>query len=115
MIDMDLLKVEVSHAMLSVLQQASFLSLSHFDKVLMMNPGSGHTTLVSAACNRNLEKCGRDNGLDRYINKNRSFANEIVPPRCMSATVEALIGAMFLDTGESLKTVKVATRGLGLL
>lgn len=32
----------------------------------------------------------------------------------MSATVEALIGAVFLDSGENLRAVKVAMKGLGL-
>jgi dsRNA-specific ribonuclease len=33
----------------------------------------------------------------------------------MSATVEALIGAIFLDSGKSLRVVKIAMKGLGLL
>jgi dsRNA-specific ribonuclease len=33
----------------------------------------------------------------------------------MSATVEALIGAVFIDSGKSLEAVKVAMGGLGLI
>ncbi|PVH77294.1 ribonuclease III [Cadophora sp. DSE1049] len=76
---------------------------------------SGHYTLVSIASNRNLNDCGQANGLSNFINKGRQFANGEIPPRTMSATVEALIGAVFMDSGESLEAVKVAMRGLGLL
>lgn len=33
----------------------------------------------------------------------------------MASTVEALIGAVFKDSGESLRAVQIAMRGLGLL
>jgi dsRNA-specific ribonuclease len=33
----------------------------------------------------------------------------------MAATVEALIGAVFIDSGEDLKAVKIAMMGLGLV
>lgn len=33
----------------------------------------------------------------------------------MTATVEALIGAVFIDSGESLLAAKVAVQGLGLI
>jgi dsRNA-specific ribonuclease len=33
----------------------------------------------------------------------------------MTATVEALIGAVFIDSGESLKAVKMAMKSLGLI
>jgi hypothetical protein len=49
-----------------------------------------------------------------YVNKNRSTRGS-VPKSTMSAAVEALIGAVFIDSGESLPAVKVAIKGLGLL
>ena len=64
--------------------------------------------------NAHLERCGRAIGLEEYINKNSSH-HGAVPKRTMSAAVEALIGAVFIDSGESLHAVNLAIRGLGLL
>lgn len=51
------------------------------------------------------------------INPNSQFGQvgRAIPARTMSATVEALIGAVFVDSGENLKIVKIAMKGLGLL
>ncbi|KAG4442918.1 hypothetical protein IFR05_001622 [Cadophora sp. M221] len=76
---------------------------------------SGDATLAAVSGNSNLDQCGRACGLSEYINKHKSFANGVVPHRTMSDTVEALIGAVFLDSEESFAAVKVAMRGLGLL
>jgi dsRNA-specific ribonuclease len=50
-----------------------------------------------------------------FINKNRSFLKGVIPQRTMAATVEALIGAVYVDSGESLRAVEVAMKGLGLI
>jgi dsRNA-specific ribonuclease len=56
-------------------------------------------------------------GLEAFINPHSRFLDGglHIPPRTMSATVEALIGAIFLDSGKSLRVVKIAMKGLGLL
>jgi ribonuclease-3 len=72
-----------------------------------------HDLSSSIGSNENLIQCAGDNNLERFINRNNSFSNREIPPRTMSTTVEALIGAVFVDSGESLSAVKVAMRGLG--
>lgn len=69
----------------------------------------------SVGNNRNLDKCGRDNQFQKYINPHRSFAKGVIPPRTMAATVEALIGAVFRDSGGRLDAARVAMMGLGLV
>ncbi|KAH9215222.1 ribonuclease III domain-containing protein [Leptodontidium sp. 2 PMI_412] len=76
---------------------------------------SGHDALVAISSNKNLNERGQESGLSVFINKNKSFPNGVVPPRTMSDTVEALIGAVFVDSSESLEAVKVAMTGLGLV
>lgn len=73
----------------------------------------GHETPAGISNNRNLNQCGQAKGLARFINKPNS--NGRIPPRIMSDTVEALIGAVFIDSGEGLEAVKGAMRVLGLL
>jgi ribonuclease III len=75
----------------------------------------GNDLASSIGSNRNLDKCGRVNGLERFINPHCSFGKGVIPPRTMTATIEALIGAVFIDSGESLKAVKMAMKGLGLI
>jgi hypothetical protein len=80
----------------------------------MMGLGTGHDLQCTIGSNRHLDKCGRAAGLDKFVNRNRNTKG-IVPKGTMSATVEALIGAVFIDSGESLQAVKGAITGLGLL
>ena len=79
--------------------------------------GQGHSISSSIGCNRNLDKRGREAGLEDLINPNRRFhdGGRHIPPKTMSATVEALIGAVFLDSSENLQAAKAAMKGLGLL
>ena len=53
---------------------------------------------------------------EELINPNPLFRNggRDVPRGTMAATVEALIGAVYVDSGENLRAVKVAMKGLGL-
>ncbi|KAG4427505.1 hypothetical protein IFR05_017012 [Cadophora sp. M221] len=76
--------------------------------------GTGSTSLRTIGNNHNLNKRGQAFGLRKFINKHRSVVNDLVPQRTMSATVEALIGAVFIDSNQSLKDVKIAMKGLGL-
>lgn len=76
---------------------------------------SGNKHLCGIASNRNLDKCGRDNDLEKYVNPHKSFKRGQIPPKTMAATVEALLGAVFIDSGENLKAVKIAMTGLGLV
>ena len=72
-------------------------------------------SLCTIGSNRNLNKCGQAWGLGNYINRHRGCINGIIPQRTMSATVEALIGAVFIDSKHSLSYVKIAMKSLGLI
>jgi hypothetical protein len=74
--------------------------------------GQGHE--LSFGNNRNLDKCGREAGLEDLINPNHRFIDggRVIPPRTMSATVEALIGTMFVDSGENMWAVKAGFESL---
>ena len=72
-------------------------------------------SLCSIASNRNLNQRGQACALGRYINQHSRFVDGTTPQRTMSATVEALIGAVFLDSKHNLEAVKVAMKGLGLV
>ncbi len=47
------------------------------------------------------------------INQNRTTKG-VVPESTMSAAVEVLLGAVLIHSGESLRAVKIAMKGLGL-
>ena len=60
--------------------------------------------------NRNLDGVGRTLDLDALVNNNRSQGN-VISAITMTATVEAILGAVFLDAGQDLEAVKsVMTR-----
>jgi len=64
------------------------------------------------ASNANLNRVGRLHGIDQYINKNPSQRGA-VPPGLMADTVEAILGAVWLDS--DLKSVKRVMTTLGLV
>ncbi|KAI9047765.1 hypothetical protein LZ554_008475 [Drepanopeziza brunnea f. sp. 'monogermtubi'] len=76
---------------------------------------TGSRDMAQLACNRHLVQCGRNCGLEKYINKHRSFVDGKVPPVTMSAAVEALIGAVFLDSGKRHDAAELAMKGLGVI
>ena len=61
--------------------------------------------------NANLDRVGREHGLSTLINTNPSQGS-FVSPVTMSATVEAILGAVYLDDG--METVKQVMQTLGL-
>ena len=56
---------------------------------------------------------GRTNGLDALINKNPAELNKSVGATTMAATVEAIIGAVYLDS--DMKSVVHVMQNLGLI
>lgn len=63
--------------------------------------------------NANLDMVGRTNGLDALINKNPSDKDAPVGAITMAGTIEAIIGAVYLDSG--MKSVTGVMQNLGLM
>ena len=102
-----------SRSMFSLLHRSFCFTLRI--KIDIMETGVGNGTVCAVGNHRNLEKCGRDNGLAKFITPNYTCRKSEIPRRTMTATVEALLGAVFIDSAEDLKAVKTAMKGLGLI
>lgn len=63
--------------------------------------------------NTNLERVGRRIHIEDLVNKNPSMQG-VVPPRTVSDTVEAILGAVYLDSGKDLDAVKLVMANLGV-
>ena len=62
--------------------------------------------------NVNLDRIGRIHGLDGFICRNPSQGGHI-SPATMTATVEAILGAVYLDSG--VESVSQVMQTLGLV
>ena len=82
------------------------------DIVLMHAAEQFNQTLSQVASNANLDRIGRQRGLQRFVNGNPS-QRQIVSPITMAATVEAILGAVYLDS--NLEEVGEVMRTLGLV
>ena len=69
--------------------------------------------MADVGSNTNLNTIGRTNGLDTLINKNPAEPDDYVGPSTMAATVEAILGAVYLDS--DMKSVTEVMRNLGLM
>lgn len=65
--------------------------------VLMQGAEQFSQTLSQVASNANLDRIGRQRGLQTFVNKNPSQGRD-VSPITMAATVEAILGAVYLDS-----------------
>ncbi|KAE8164157.1 ribonuclease III domain-containing protein [Aspergillus tamarii] len=65
------------------------------------------------ASNAFLARTGFQKGLDRYIYANPSQGG-IVSDRVMATTVEAILGAVYIDSGENIQAVRSVAEELGL-
>ena len=63
--------------------------------------------------NVNLAQAGRVAGLDALVIGNPSQLG-MVSDKTVATTVEALLGAVYLDSGKDIVAVKSAMRALGL-
>ena len=75
--------------------------------------GGGFNLVTAIGNNNNLASVGVDNGLDHCIHKNRASGNH-VSHGTMAQTVEAVLGAVWLDSNESLPRVRAVMVTLGL-
>ena len=69
--------------------------------------------LSDLGSNTNLNAIGRTNGLDMLINKNPAELADYVGPGTVASTVEAIIGAVYLDS--DLESATGVMRNLGLM
>ena len=65
----------------------------------------------SVGSNANLDAIGRGHGLDQFVVTNPSSWGAVAPGT-MASTVEAILGAVYLDGG--MDAVKLVMRTLGL-
>ncbi|KAL9631490.1 MAG: hypothetical protein Q9164_005861 [Protoblastenia rupestris] len=79
-----------------------------------LKTGKTRFTSISqeVASNDNLDRIGRKHGIEQFVNKNPSQGDH-VSFKVMTATVEAILGAVWLDSG--LDAVKRVMRVLGLV
>jgi ribonuclease-3 len=70
-------------------------------------------TTSEIVSNQNLTKICTHTGIAYYINGNPSLHGE-QSPKTMTATVEAIIAAVFLDSGKTIETVRTVMASLGL-
>ncbi|KFY46875.1 hypothetical protein V494_00285 [Pseudogymnoascus sp. VKM F-4513 (FW-928)] len=63
--------------------------------------------------NINLERVGRQIHVDQLVNRNPSQQGD-VPPRTVADTVEAILGAVYLDSGKDIESVRLVMARLGL-
>ncbi|KAJ5308880.1 hypothetical protein N7508_004259 [Penicillium antarcticum] len=81
----------------------------------LKNATCGNTTqlLNSRSSNKTLHSLGCRHGLERYLVLNPSQSNVSIDT--MANTVEALIGAVFIDSGFDLDAVKAAMINFGIM
>ncbi|KAI9818400.1 MAG: hypothetical protein M1827_000458 [Pycnora praestabilis] len=60
--------------------------------------GRASQVVSDVGSNVNLDRVGRANGIDACINKNPA-QGRMVSPGTMTATIEAILGAVYLDSG----------------
>ncbi|KFY16796.1 hypothetical protein V492_01089 [Pseudogymnoascus sp. VKM F-4246] len=63
--------------------------------------------------NINLARVGRQIHVDQLVNRNPSQQGD-VPPRTIADTVEAILGAVYLDSGKDIESVRLVMARLGL-
>ncbi|OOO05960.1 ribonuclease III [Aspergillus oryzae] len=75
--------------------------------------GQINDTHSGKASNAFLARTGFQKGLDRYIYVNPSQGG-IVSDKVMATTVEAILGAVYIDSGEDIPAVRSVVAKLGL-
>jgi ribonuclease-3 len=70
-------------------------------------------TTSDIVSNQNLAEICTYTGIAHYINGNPSQPGE-QSPKTRTATIEAILAAVFLDSGKSIESVRTAMASLGL-
>lgn len=82
------------------------------DSVLMRAAERFNQTLSQVASNTSLDRVGRQHELHKCVNTNPS-QRQFVSPTTMAATIEAILGAVYLDS--NLEKVGEVMQTLGLV
>lgn len=81
--------------------------------LLRENLGSMDNVIQSIVNNTHLEMIGRRIHIDELVNANPSQQG-YVSPRIVADTLEAIIGAVYLDSGKDTESVRLVMSTLGL-
>jgi ribonuclease-3 len=76
-------------------------------------PEEGSNRVKNLGSNRKLSEVARSSGLAKYIAQNPCQQGQ-VPQETAASTVEALVGAVYLDCGENISTVRKVLEAIGL-
>lgn len=72
----------------------------------------GHNRVKNLCRNTKLSQVAQRSGISSYITKNPCQSG-LVPQETAASTIEALVGAVYLDSGEDISTVKKALKAIG--
>lgn len=72
----------------------------------------GHNRVKNLCRNTKLSQVAQRSGVSSYITKNPCQLG-LVPQETAASTVEALVGAVYLDSGEDISTVKKVLNAIG--
>ncbi|KAL8396659.1 hypothetical protein RB594_003647 [Gaeumannomyces avenae] len=89
------------------------LDVAHRSYIEGVGPGQSTLVLSAAGANDSLAALRARFGLDRSVTKNPSQRGE-VPRVTLASTVEALIGAVWVDSGNQFDQVQSVLRALQL-
>ncbi|KFY32893.1 hypothetical protein V495_08635 [Pseudogymnoascus sp. VKM F-4514 (FW-929)] len=78
-----------------------------------MTIGAMHNAAESIVNTTGLERVGRLLNIDEIVNRNPSQQGS-VSPRTITDTVQAILGAVYLDSGRSIDSVRLVMANLGL-
>lgn len=78
-----------------------------------MTAGVADSRLQAIAGNTNLARVGHECNLDAHIVTHPGHRSAI-SNKTLATTVEALLGAIFLDSGKDLEAVKTAMETMGI-
>lgn len=79
-----------------------------------MNIGDGNKLRSTLTSNDTEGQAAHDAGLASFVVTNRGQRGQVVSTNTLATTLEAVLGAIFLDSGDDLAVVKAAMTALGL-
>jgi len=81
----------------------------------MYDVGAFDLKLKTVITNENLDRVGRLHGLDAYIDNNAMQRTKGPGLVTVASTIEAILGAVYLDSGNDVQKVKDVMEVLGLV
>lgn len=78
-----------------------------------MHIGIADRLIQAVGSNANLNRIGRAIGLSDCVNNNPAQGG-VVSPATMTTTVEAILGAIYLDSEQNIEAIQTAMELMGL-